>query len=165
MSRSVFFSFHYKPDNWRASQVRNAGVVEGNKAVSDNDWESITSGGDSAIEKWIAGQMSGKSAAIVLVGNATAGRKWINHEIIKAWNDKKGVVGVHIHNLLNSSGDKSTKGSNPFAGVTMGSGGAKMSTIVKCYDPPYATSTNVYDHIKQNLEDWVEEAITIRNNY
>lgn len=38
MARRVFFSFHYKPDNWRAAQVRNAGVVEGNTPVSDNDW-------------------------------------------------------------------------------------------------------------------------------
>ena len=37
--RGTFFSFHYKPDNWRAAQVRNMGVVEGNSPVSDNDWE------------------------------------------------------------------------------------------------------------------------------
>jgi len=165
MSRNVFYSFHYKPDNWRASQVRNAGVVEGNLPCSDNDWESITGGGAAAIEKWIAGQMSGRSAAVVLVGNATAGRKWINYEISKAWTDGKGVVGVHIHNLQNSQGSQATKGSNPFDGLTMGSGGAKMSTIVKCYDPPYATSTKVYEYVSNNLADWVEEAIKIRNNY
>ena len=36
MIRKVFFSFHYKRDNWRAAQVRNIGVIEGNKTVSDN---------------------------------------------------------------------------------------------------------------------------------
>jgi hypothetical protein len=36
-----FFSFHYQPDNWRAPQVRNIGVVEGNQPVRDNDWETI----------------------------------------------------------------------------------------------------------------------------
>ena len=77
MARKVFFSFHYKPDNWRASQVRNAGTVEGNKPVSDNDWEAITSSGDAEIRKWIDGQLSGKSCAVVLIGSATAGRKWI----------------------------------------------------------------------------------------
>jgi hypothetical protein len=29
MPRKAFYSFHYVPDNWRASQVRNMGVVEG----------------------------------------------------------------------------------------------------------------------------------------
>ena len=38
-----------------------------------------------------------------------------------------------------------------------------MSSIVKAYDPPYSTSTNVYDHIKGNLADWIEKAIEIRN--
>ena len=40
--RRTFFSFHYKPDNWRAAKVRNMGVVEGNSPVSDNDWETVT---------------------------------------------------------------------------------------------------------------------------
>lgn len=44
MARNVFFSFHYKPDNWRTSQVRNIGVVEGSKALSDNNWETVTKG-------------------------------------------------------------------------------------------------------------------------
>jgi len=46
MARRVFFSFHYKPDNWRASQVRKMGDIEGDAPVSDNDWETITKGGD-----------------------------------------------------------------------------------------------------------------------
>ena len=35
MACRTFFSFHYKPDNARAAQVSNMGVVEGNKPVSD----------------------------------------------------------------------------------------------------------------------------------
>jgi hypothetical protein len=165
MARKVFFSFHYKPDNWRASQVRNAGVVEGNAAVSDNDWETITSGGEDAIKRWISGQLDGKSCAVVLIGNATAGRKWINYEIVKAWNDRKGVLGVYVHNLKDVSGNQSVKGSNPFDQITIGQGGTKLlSSVVKTYDPPFSTSTTVYDHIKTNLASWVETAITIRNN-
>lgn len=41
MSRKAFYSFHFKPDSWRASQVRNIGVVDGNQPVSDNDWEDV----------------------------------------------------------------------------------------------------------------------------
>ena len=73
MARRAFYSFHYKPDNWRASQVRNMGVVEGNSPASDNDWETVTKGGDPAIEKWIGEQMYGKSCAIVLIGSGTTG--------------------------------------------------------------------------------------------
>jgi hypothetical protein len=95
VARKVFFSFHYLPDAWRASQIRNMGVLEGNPPVSDNQWETIVGGGDAAIERWIDAQMSGRSCAIVLIGSATAGRKWITYEISKAWNDGKGVVGIH----------------------------------------------------------------------
>src|SRR6266571_1764697 len=107
MARRAFYSFHYKPDNWRASQVRNMGVIEGNSPASDNDWESIAAGGDEKIAKWIDDQLYGKSVAIVLIGASTAGRKWINYEITKAWNDTKGVLGVYIHNLKNREGDQS----------------------------------------------------------
>ena len=161
MARRVFFSFHYKPDNWRAAQVRNAGMVEGNTPVSDNDWESITKGGDSAIQKWIDDQIKGKSCAVILIGTHTAGRKWIKYEIKKAWDDKKGVLGVYIHNLKNNDGEQSDKGKSPFEVLTVG--GKKLSTILKTYDPPYKRSTNVYDYIKSNIADWVEDAITLRD--
>jgi hypothetical protein len=163
MARKVFFSFHYKPDNWRASQVRQMGVIEGEPPVSDNDWETITKGGDAAIIKWINGQMSGKSCAVVLIGTNTAGRKWINHEIVKAWDDKKGVLGIYIHRLKNAEQAQSTKGANPFDNITLGGTNKKLSSVVKAYDPPYSDSTEAYAYIKKNLSDWVEAAITIRN--
>jgi hypothetical protein len=163
MARKVFYSFHYNPDNWRASQVRQMGVIEGDAPVSDNDWEKVTKGGDDAIKNWITRQMSGKSCAVVLIGADTAGRKWITHEIVKAWDDKKGVLGIYIHNLKNTDQKQSTKGGNPFDHVTLGANGPKLSSVVKAYDPPYSDSTQVYAHIKNNLSDWVEAAITIRN--
>ncbi len=163
MARRVFFGFHYKPDCWRAAQVREMGAVEGNQPASDNDWESITKAGDAAIKKWIDGQLSGRSCAVVLIGANTAGRKWIKYEIKKAWDDGKGLLGVYIHNLKDSDGNQATKGSNPFSGFSVGD--TKLSSIVKAYDPPYTTSTNVYNHIKENLADWIEEAIKIRDSY
>lgn len=162
MARKAFFSFHYVPDNWRASQVRNMGVIEGNQAVSDNAWEAVTKGGAAAIEKWIETQMIGRSCVVVLIGSQTAGRKWITHEISSGWNKGKGVLGIHVHNLLNAAKQQSSKGGNPLDYVTMKKDGSKLSTIAKVYDPPYSTSTNVYDHIKTNIESWIDDAIAIR---
>ena len=163
MTRRAFYSFHYQPDNWRAAQVRSMGVIDGNKPASDNDWEEVEAGGDDAIQEWIDEQLKGKTVAIILVGENTAGRKWINYEIKKAWKDKKGVLGVYIHNLKDSDGNQAEKGSNPFSKFTIN--GVSMDEIVKTYNPPYSTSTNVYSHIKENLEDWIEKAIEIRGNY
>lgn len=163
MARKVFYSFHYIPDNWRASQVRNIGAVEGNQPAKDNDWEAVKRGGDAAIEKWIDGQLEGRSCAVVLIGAQTGGRKWITYEISKAWNDGKGVVGIYVHNLKDVAGEQSKKGANPLDYVTFTSTGAKLSTVAKSYDPPYTISTSVYNHIKENLSAWIEEAIKIRN--
>ena len=57
------------------------GVGEGNKPATDNDWETITKGGDKAIQRWIDDQLDGKSCNVVLIGENTAGRKWIKYEI------------------------------------------------------------------------------------
>lgn len=163
MARKVFTSFHYVPDNWRASQVRNMGKIEGNSIATTNSWEEVTKGGDKAIEKWIDDNMSGKSCVIVFVGENTAGRKWIKYEIEKAWNEGRGIFGIHIHNLKDSNGNQANKGNNPFDDFNLN--GKSLSSIVKCYNPPFTKSTYVYDHIKENLEDWIEEAIKIRNNH
>jgi len=165
MARRVFYSFHYKPDCTRAARVRNMGVVEGNKPASGNEWETITGGGPKAIQKWIDNQLYGKSCNVVLIGENTAGRKWINYEIETAWNDGKGVVGVYIHKLKDLDGYQSSKGRNPFDDFTMDVNQAKLSSIVKAYNPPYSNSKDVYAYIRDSLEYWIEEAIDIRNNY
>ncbi len=165
MARKVFYSFYFKEDNWRASQVRNIGVIEGNQPVSDNDWEQIKRGGDDAIKRWINEQLNGRSCTIVLIGTNTAGRKWIKYEIEKSWNDDKGLLGIYIHNLKDKEGNQSTKGRNPFDDFTMKRDNSKFSSIVRTYDPPYTDSKKVYEYIQNNIESWVEEAIKIRNSY
>lgn len=36
MPRKIFYSFHYQRDSWRASKIRNIGVVEGNWVFRPN---------------------------------------------------------------------------------------------------------------------------------
>lgn len=165
MARKVFFSFHFDADAWRAGQVRNAGVVEGDEPVTPNKWEEIKRGGDDGIKRWINEEMKGKSSLVVLVGAATAKRKWIDYEIEHAWNTKKGVVGVCIHSLKDAGGRQSTMGSNPFAHFKMEKDGASLSTIVECWSPESSVSTEAYAAIRDNLARWVERAIAIRDNY
>jgi hypothetical protein len=162
MARKAFYSFHYVPDNWRASQVRNMGVIEKNPLASSNRWEEIKRQGDSAIKKWIDTNQKGRSIVIVLIGANTAGRKWIKYEIEKGWNDNRALLGINIHNLLNRYGEKSSKGRNPFGDFTVGT--KRLSSIARAYDPPYTKSTSVYKYINENLADWIEEAIEIRKN-
>jgi len=177
--RQVFYSFHYANDSWRASQVRNIGVIEGNTPCSSNEWEEVKRKGDQAISNWIDTNMRNRSCVIVLIGTDTAYRKWIKYEIQHAWKEGKGVVGVYIHGLKNYLGQQSEKGNNPFEQFCIDktfnyiveqenpadNNEINLSKICKAYDTPYISSEYVYGFIKDNIEDWIEEAITIRNKY
>lgn len=167
MARKCFYSFHFKPDNWRAGTVRSIGSIEGNEPVADNEWEAITSGSDQdeKIKNWIADQMKGKSCTVLLVGAETANRKWINHEIVETWNKGLGIVGIRIHGLKNKDGYIASIGENPFEYITHTPTKKKLSEIVRCYNPTGADSKERYAWISQHLENAVEEAIKIRGEY
>lgn len=162
--RRAFYSFHFDNDAWRAGQVRNIGVTEHNEPVSSNAWEEVKRGGDAAIKKWIDLQMSSRSCVIVLIGAQTANRKWINHEIGKAWDDKKGLLGIYIHNLLDQDRKASRMGENPFRYVKLTNGYtiADYPAHAPTHNPPGATSRDVYSYIADHLERWVELAIQNR---
>jgi hypothetical protein len=162
MARRAFYSFHYKPDNWRAAIVRSIGAIDGNKSATDNDWETVTKGGDDAIKRWIADQLYGRSCTVVLVGTYTANRKWINYEIVRSWEEGMGVVGICIHGLKDSDGKIAAQGGNPFDYIGYGNTGKKLSSIVKCYNPVGINSQDRYDWIKTHLANAVEEAVGIR---
>jgi len=106
--------------------------------------------------------MKGRSCTVVLVGRNTANRKWINYEIYESWNNKMGIVGIHIHGLKDRDGHTSSKGKNPFQDITLENSSKRLSSIVKCYDPEGDCSKERYRWISQYLEAAVEEAIQIR---
>lgn len=156
--RQVFYSFHFDNDVMRVQQIRNMGVIEGNTPVSANNWEEIKRKGDAAVEKWIDDNMSYRSCVIVLVGEETASRPWVKYEIKKAWNDGKGLLGIYIHNINCPRNGKCNMGPNPFDQFTFNDG-SKLSSVVKCYNPK---STDAYNDIKNNIENWIEAAIKQR---
>jgi hypothetical protein len=155
--RQVFYSFHFDNDVMRVQQIRNMGVIEGNTPVSANNWEEIKKKGDASIEKWINDNMAYRSCVVVLIGEKTAARPWVKYEIKKAWSDGKGLLGIYVHNLKDPKTGTCGQGTNPFNQFTFTQGG-KTYTI-KCHNPK---STDAYNDIKDNIEDWIEEAIKQR---
>ncbi len=104
--------------------------------------------------------MKYRRCVVVLVGQETADRPWVKYEIEKAWNDGKGLFGIYIHNLKCPRNGKSPKGQNPFDGFTFQNGGAKLSSVVRCYDP---SVMDAYGDIARNLDSWAAAAIAQRN--
>lgn len=163
--RQVFFSFEYNKDCWRASQVRNMGKVDSSSTFSDNDWEEVKEKSDTKIKEWIDSQMAKRSCLVVLIGETTSGRKWINYEIEKAYELNKGIVGIYINKLKDSNGKQSNKGSNPFYNIFIGEKNERLSKHVTCFESKYETSSYVYDDIKENIERLIEDAIENKDNY
>lgn len=163
MARKGFHSFCWDDDQWRAAKIRGIGVLEGDQIVKDNDWEKVRKGGPENAKRWINEQMVGKSVVIVLIGVRTVTRDLVRYEIEKGWNDGKGVLGVHIHKILDRLGKQSAKGTNPFSRFKVDN--TPLSSIAKTYDPPQTTSSGAYSYIEDSLNAWVEEAIRIRKSY
>ncbi len=156
---SVFFSFHYDNDVFRMHMVKNMGVIEGDEPISVPDWETLRRKGDAAVEKWIDDHMKYKQAVVVLIGADTADRPWVQYEIKKAWNEKRPLVGIYVHNLKSMSSGVSRKGPNPFTQFTFTNGTGNMSQYVPCFDP---NPLYAYDNIKRNIAEWVRSA-TVRS--
>lgn len=163
--RQVFFSFEYDKDCWRAGQVRNMGKVDDNSTFSDNSWEEVKEKSDKKIKEWINSQLKMRSCLVVLIGATTSGRKWINYEIEKAYELNKGIVGIHIHNIKDINKKQTSKGKNPFYNIYIGENNERLSKYVTCFNSTYSSSKYVYDDIKNNIEQLIEEAIDNKDSY
>lgn len=161
MIRTVFFSFHYDEDSWRASQVRNSDVVQSADLDSSGfidgaEWEEVKEEGDAAIRRWIRKQMSGCSVTVLLIGSDTYGRKWIDHEIKKSVENGMGIVGIRIHNIKDQNKTTTERGANPLDKWHFESSGEDLSSRYNTYDW-------VRDDGRENLGEWIEEAAAIAN--
>lgn len=164
MARRVFYSFHYKDDSWRVSKIRNIGAIEDNQPAKDNDWESIR--GDYAkVQRWIQGQLKGRSCTVVLIGTKTAQRRAVQYEIKESWRKGMGVLGIHIHNITDHAGNTCEKGSSPFDGLTVD--GITLGKVIETYDPwgLFWDSKDYRNYIARNIEGWIEDAIRTRGKY
>lgn len=157
MAKSVFFSFHFDADFWRTQQVRNIGSIKQQNIVEPQAWEKVKQSGDQAIRDWIATQMKGKDAVVVLTGTQTANRRWVRHEIAYAWDNYIPLIGIRIHGLKDASGSTSSPGDNPFERVGL-KGGGTVAGKVTLHHPTGRTSRDVYASIESNIEKWISGA-------
>jgi hypothetical protein len=150
----VFYSFHFDNDVFRVQQVRNMGVIEGNEPVSANAWEQLKRTGVDAVERWIDANMKYRRCVVVLIGSETADRPWVQYEIKKAWRERRGILGIYVHNLKCPRTGTCVRGPNPFARFTVA--GQPMTNLVEVHDP---SSWDAYNDIANNMQTWVASAI------
>lgn len=154
MARKVFFSFYHKGDIGRIGQVRNSWLTKGEDAgyIDEASWESIKRQGDDAVKRWIDTQLNGTSVTVVLIGNETASRPWVRHEIRESHKKGNGLLGIYIHSLKDfRNGQTSYKGNNPFRHFTIVDSTRTLADIYPVYD------WNL-DNGFQNLGSWIDAA-------
>lgn len=158
MAKSVFYSFHYTRDVNRIQLVRNFDALEGQSILNAQKWEEVKRKGDAAIEQWIKDQMGYKKAVIVLIGQETAGRPWVQYEVDKAWADKKPLLGIRIHGLASFNGGADKPGPSPFERLSGGS-------LVPIFDPTKKSWTGTidtkatYNELHNRIVPWSEQGV------
>lgn len=156
---AVFYSFHYERDVNRVQLIKNMGIVEGQRLLNSQEWESVRSRGTSAIKNWIDEQMKYKSAVVVLIGNETASRPWVQYEIQKAWDEQRSLLGIRIHGL-SSMGATDSAGPDPFTNIA---GYEGRNPGFDIFDPTVRDlcgridSKATYQNLYQNLSSWTSQ--------
>jgi len=165
MARRVFFSFHHQHDSWRVGQVRNSWLGQKgttNKFLDAAAWEKVQRKGKSAVEVWIDHEMLGTGVTVVLIGQLTATRPYVQYEIQQSIKKKKGLLGIYIHKIKVPNRSTSRKGENllndyivvrdhEWFGFLGMKSEQKMSDIFQTFDWED-------DNGRQNMPDWIEEA-------
>lgn len=159
MVRSVFYSFHYGNDVFRANTVRNHWVTKGGQTISGvidkAEFEKLKRIGDTAVKNWIDKQLIGTSVTVVLIGEETLSRNFVQHEIIKSKNRGNAIIGVKIHGIKSIDGRTSSPG-NLRTAVSQNRDTGEKSTIL---DYAHAIYDYKLDNGYLNLQTWIEEAI------
>lgn len=142
--------------------MRNSWVTKPNKEeagyIDKAEWEKIKEEGDDAIREWIADNMKGTSVTVVLIGTETSSRDWVKYEVQKSHDDKKGMLGIYIHNIKDKNKKTCSKGSNQFGPIDEDENGNPVY-----FWQIYPTYDWVDDDGYNNLGDWVEAAAKAAN--
>lgn len=188
--RKVFFSFDWD-DVWRVNQVRNSWLTKGNSNAGFADAaeiEKVKKRTGKEIRKWIDKQLNGKSVICVLIGSKTNKSKWVRYEIEKSIEQKKGLLGILIHDLKDVEGKTDKEGANPLSDYNENNFGENIKNalvgggagwgLARLVFPQLAISATIfgaalallesnddykiYDWIEDNgfnnLGDWIEKA-------
>lgn len=120
MPRRTFFSFYYKPDVWRAWNVRNCWVLKPEEEVSvgffdSSVFEASQKESDDALKTFLRNGLKNTSVTCVLAGTGTWSRRWVRYEIARSVLKGNGFLTVFIHGVKNQAQEVAERGADPLA--------------------------------------------------
>lgn len=134
MAKRVFFSFHYQDViDFRANVVRQHWLTKPDRESAGffdaSIWGNATLSGAAAIKTLINSGLDGTSTTCVLIGSATAMRRWVRYEIMKSFRKGNGLLAVHINSIKGRDQLTKPQGVSPLTqlGVTYSSDGTSAT--------------------------------------
>ena len=152
--RHCFLIFDYDNDLARAKQVAECGVVDAIAPAGFDDgshWNAAAKKGTEALNSLIDKALEGTSATVVLIGEHTAHRDYVDYAIERSIDRQNGIVGIFIDDLTDENGKPGARGPVPYeaaAAEKLEAGGYQ---------------THAWDRSK--FSEWVEEAATEWRRY
>lgn len=156
MRRKVFFSFHYKRDSHRVSQIRNCQVVsnaakfERTPFLDKAEFEQVKK--TKGIQKWIDENMTNTSVVVVCYGLETSTRPWVKYELQKAHRDGRGIVAINTSGMQTMQKEVDPSGKNPLV-TTLDEKGVPLFLNEK-----YLSYHWLNDDGRTYIGDWIEKA-------
>lgn len=121
MARRTFFSFHYKPDVWRAWNVRNSWVVpntnEDEGFFDSSVFEASKKDSDESLKRFLREGLKNTSVTCVLSGKDTWRRRWVRYEIARSIIKGNGLLTVDIGGVRDKDQMTSEKGPDPLSAM------------------------------------------------
>lgn len=118
MAKRVFFSFHYEDvKTFRANVVRNHDMLKERQEAGFFDWsiwEDAKRQGDLSLKGLINSSLENTSTTCALIGTETWQRRWVRYEIVKSYDRRNKLFGVHINGIKDKNGQTFQPGPNPF---------------------------------------------------
>ena len=141
MHKKIFLSFHYKADKDRVAKIRDqiGHDYKMNPFFDRSKWDALKRHGDHAIKDYINKELKDTDITVVLLGEETGQKKWVNYEIEQSKELRKPIIGIDISKIEDKNGYFTEMGPNPLpSGI------------------PLYSWTN--DDGEKHLEEWIEKA-------
>lgn len=156
MARKVFFSFYYKRDSHRVSQIRECNSITQHFTrtpfLTRSEWESIENTGPTAVKNWIDTNMDGTSVIILCFGLETYKRPWVKYELEKAHREKRGIIAINMSGMKTMDLQVDPTGTNPLS-TAFDQNGTEL-----IYYSNYKTYHWINGDGRNNIDNWVETA-------
>lgn len=141
-------------DRCRVKTVMDTWIAKGHEAISPFDgarWPGLAAQGRDAILSACQAGLAEAQVAIVLIDTRTSENEWVRFAVKAAHDQRRALLGIHIHKLPGCDGLSGQIGNSRFGELEPG----------VFFWQRYPLHRWIVEDGAHNLEAWVEEAVQV----